>query len=79
VAQDKPGSASEDYSEFVLAGVPSVYFGLGGYSPETMLKAKADGKPLPVNHSPFFAPDPEPTIRTGVEAMTLAVLNVVSR
>jgi hippurate hydrolase len=77
VAQDKPGSASEDYSEFVLAGVPSVYFALGGYSPETMLKAKADGKPLPVNHSPFFAPDPEPTIRTGVEAMTLAVLNVL--
>jgi hippurate hydrolase len=79
VAQDKPGSASEDYSEFVLAGVPSVYFALGGYGPETMAKAKADGKPLPVNHSPFFAPDPEPTIRTGVEAMTLAVLNVVSR
>jgi hippurate hydrolase len=79
VAQDKPGSASEDYSEFVLAGVPSVYFGLGGYDPATMLKAKADGKPLPVNHSPFFAPDPEPTIRTGVEAMTLAVLNIVQK
>lgn len=79
VAQDKPGSASEDYSEFVLAGVPSVYFALGGYDPATMLKAKADGKALPVNHSPFFAPDPEPTIRTGVEAMTLAVLNVVGR
>lgn len=79
VLQDKPGSASEDYSEFVLAGVPSVYFGIGGYAPAEIEKAKAEGKPLPTNHSPFFAPTPEPTIRTGVEAMTLAVLNVAGR
>jgi hippurate hydrolase len=79
VLQDKPGSASEDYSEFVLAGVPSVYFGIGGYAPAEIEKAKAEGKPLPTNHSPFFAPTPEPTIRTGVEAMTLAVLGVAGR
>ena len=36
------------------------------------------GKPLPFNHSPFFAPVPEPSIETGVEAMTLAVVNVLS-
>jgi hippurate hydrolase len=75
----QPGSASEDYSEFITAGVPSVYFSIGGYDPAVMAKAKAEGKPLPVNHSPFFAPTPEPTIRTGVEAMTLAVLNVVGK
>ncbi|WP_297515650.1 amidohydrolase [uncultured Caulobacter sp.] len=79
VLQDKPGSASEDYSEFVLAGVPSVYFGIGGYDPAEVAKAKAEGRPLPTNHSPFFAPTPGPTIRTGVEAMTLAVLNVAGR
>lgn len=79
VAQDKPGSASEDYSEFVLAGVPSVYFGVGGYDPAEVAKAKAEDRALPTNHSPFFAPAPEPTIRTAVEAMTLAVLNVASR
>ncbi|WP_454758905.1 amidohydrolase [Caulobacter segnis] len=79
VLQDKPGSASEDYSEFVLAGVPSVYFGIGGYAPAEIEKLKAEGKPVPTNHSPFFAPTPEPTIRTGVEAMTLAVLNVAGR
>lgn len=79
VAQDKPGSASEDYSEFVLAGVPSVYFGIGGYAPAEIEKARAEGRAVPVNHSPFFAPTPEPTIRTGVEAMTLAVLNVIGK
>lgn len=79
VVQDKPGSASEDYSEFVIAGVPSLYFGIGGYDPAEVAKAKAEGRQLPSNHSPFFAPTPEPTIRTGVEAMTLAVLNIVGK
>ena len=79
VAETKPGSASEDYSEFILAGVPSVYFGIGGHDPAEIAKARAEGRPLPVNHSPFFAPKPEPSIRAGVEAMTLAVMNVVGK
>jgi hippurate hydrolase len=32
---------------------------------------------LPFNHSPFFAPVPEPSIKTGVQAMSLTVLNVL--
>jgi hippurate hydrolase len=78
VPEEKPGwTASEDYSEFVDAGMPhSVYFSIGGYAPETITKYKAEGKPLPSNHSPFFAPVPEPTIRTGVQTLTLAVLSV---
>ncbi|HEX5264735.1 MAG TPA: hypothetical protein VFW13_14480, partial [Phenylobacterium sp.] len=35
--------------------------------------------PVPANHTPQFAPTPEPTIRFGVEAMTLAVLSVLAR
>ena len=40
-------------------------------------RAPADGTgpPLPSNHSPQFAPVPKPTIKTGVTAMTLAVLS----
>ena len=72
-----PGYASEDYSEFIIAGVPSVFFTIGVYDPARVAAAKAGGPPLPVNHSPMFAPVPEPTIRTGVEAMTLAVMNVL--
>ncbi|MBI1685113.1 amidohydrolase [Caulobacter hibisci] len=79
IAQPTPGSGSEDYSEFIIAGVPSVYFMIGGFDPKAVEEAKAAGKPMPVNHSPFFAPIPEPTIRTGVEAMTLAVMNVVGK
>lgn len=74
----KPGwTASEDYSEYVAAGVTkSVFFSVGGTSPEMIARYKAEGKPLPVNHSPYFAPVPEPSIRAGVEVLTLAVLSV---
>jgi hippurate hydrolase len=71
-----PGTASEDYSEFVNAGVPSMFFNIGVYEPERVAAARnGSGPPLPSNHSPLFAPVPKPTIETGVTAMTLAVLS----
>ncbi len=75
----EPGSASEDYSEFVIAGVPSFYFGIGGIDPATFAQATASKTPLPGNHSPEFAPVPEPSIRTGAEAMSLVVLDVLQK
>ena len=78
VLQPLPEPTSEDYSEFINAGVPSLYFNLGGYDPAAIAAAVAKGQSVPTNHSPYFAPTPEPTIRTGVEAMTLAVLNVMA-
>ncbi len=72
-----PTPTSEDFSEFVDAGVPCVFFNIGVYDPARVVAAQAGGPPLPVNHSPYFAPVPEPTIRTGVEAMSLAVMNVM--
>jgi hippurate hydrolase len=74
-----PGSASEDFSEFIIAGTPSVFFSIGGLDPKMIAEAQAKGAAIPANHSPFFAPVPEPSIRTGVTAMTLAVLNVMEK
>ncbi len=34
-------------------------------------------KPLTYNYSRFYAPVPEPSIETGILAMSLAVLNVL--
>ncbi|MET0293288.1 MAG: carboxypeptidase, partial [Steroidobacteraceae bacterium] len=45
--------------------------------PAVIAAARAGGAPVPANHSPQFAPLPEPTIRTGVKAMTLAVLETL--
>jgi hippurate hydrolase len=75
----EPGSASEDYSEFVRAGVPSFYFGIGGLDPAMLRKAAAEKTPVPGNHSPLFAPVPEPSIRTGAEAMSLVLLDVLQK
>jgi hippurate hydrolase len=72
-----PATPSEDYSEFINAGVPSMFFRIGVYEPERVAAAReGEGPQLPGNHSPLFAPVPKPTIETGVEAMTLAVLSV---
>ena len=75
----EPGSASEDYSEFVMAGVPSFYFGIGGLDPAMLRKAAAEKTPVAGNHSPLFAPVPEPSIRTGAEAMSLVLLDVLQK
>ncbi|THD58779.1 amidohydrolase [Phenylobacterium sp.] len=77
IAATSPGSASEDYSEFIIAGVPSLYWSLGGVDPKVVADYRAKGQEPPGNHTPQFAPTPEPSIKTGVEAMTLAVLNVL--
>jgi len=50
-----------------------MYFWAGGTDRATYEASRAKGIALPVNHSPHFAPTPELTIQTGVEAMTLAV------
>lgn len=71
-----PAATSEDFSEFVLAGVPSVYFNVGT---QDVGATQAEGGVAPRLHSPQYAPVPEPTIRRGVEAMTLAVLGVLGR
>jgi amidohydrolase len=75
----EPGSASEDYSEFVMAGVPSFYFGIGGLDPAMLQKAAAEKISVPGNHSPEFAPVPEPSIKTGAEAMSLVLLDVLQK
>ena len=71
-----PGTPSEDFSEFVNAGVPSMFFNIGVYELERFVAANnGTGPELPSNHSPLFAPVPKPTIDTGIKAMTLAVLS----
>ena len=41
--------------------------------------AMESGEALPSLHSPFFAPDPQPTIQTGVEVMTTGALELLGK
>ncbi|HLK53504.1 MAG TPA: amidohydrolase, partial [Candidatus Angelobacter sp.] len=68
VVTEEPIMTSEDYSYFVEQGVPSFYFTLGVADPQKLAEAKSAGGQLPSNHSPLFAPVPEPSIKTGITA-----------
>ncbi|GJI92896.1 amidohydrolase [Duganella hordei] len=73
-------TASEDFSQFVNEGVPGMFFFTGVYDPKAVAEAaRPGGKPLAFNHSPYYAPVPEPSIKTAAQAMTLAVLNVLPK
>ncbi len=66
-----PVMGSEDVGIFGLDGkIPVGYFRLGAMYPDRFAAAKAAGKLLPGVHTSKFEPDPEPTLRTGVTAMT---------
>jgi amidohydrolase len=75
-----PITPSEDFSEYANAGVPAMFFLVGVYDPKDVEASRqAGGKPLPINHSPFFSPVPEPSIKTSIKAMSLAVLTAMQR
>jgi hippurate hydrolase len=68
VVEEEPHTPSEDFSYFVAQGIPGFYFDLGGANAEKLAAAHAAGTILPSNHSPLFAPDADPAIRTGIAA-----------
>jgi amidohydrolase len=72
VIDEEPGTASEDFGILGLEGrkIPTVMFGLGAMDPEKFAAAAAAGKLMPGPHNSRFEPIPEPTLRTGVTAMT---------
>ena len=78
VVVEGPGMASEDFSLFTAQGIPSFYFGLGGAEPGKYAAAKAAGANLPSNHSALFAPDVDPTLRTGIVAEVAVLRNLLN-
>ncbi|HEY3602385.1 MAG TPA: amidohydrolase, partial [Chthoniobacterales bacterium] len=77
-----PTMGGEDFSEYSLPdhSIPAVDFHVGAVAPEKIAASKKPGaQPLPSLHSSKFAPVPEPTIRTGMIAMTTAVLDLMSK
>lgn len=67
---------AEDFPDLVNVDppIPSVYFEVGATSEEKLQSGKwAD------HHSPLFEIEPEPSIKAGVEAMTLAAMDLLKR
>jgi amidohydrolase len=72
VFDEDPIMVSEDFGLFGLEGhrIPTVMFWLGAMDPAKLAAAEGLGKSLPGPHTSLFEPVPEPTLRTGVTAMT---------
>lgn len=79
VVQAAPQMVGEDFGRFSLEdhSIPAALFWLGAVDPMRVEESRKSGQPLPSLHSPIFVPVPEPTIKTGVKAMTAMVLDLM--
>jgi len=79
VTDEKPSMPSEDFGLFGLPGhkIPTVMFWLGAMDPTKLAEAEKAGTFLPGPHTSRFEPVPEPTLRTGVKAMTSVAIAIL--
>lgn len=78
VVKSEPVMPSEDFGTFgIAAKIPSVMLWVGAAEPTAFAKATASKTTVPGLHTAAFAPDRERTIRTGVSALTLSVLELL--
>jgi amidohydrolase len=79
--QERPAvMGGEDFGRYGKEGVPIFLFWLGTVAPDRVAEATRDEtKALPSLHSDQYHPIPEPSIRTGVLAMSMAVLNLMGK
>lgn len=77
VVEVPPATVAEDFSEFGRAGVPAVLLWLGTADPARLRDAFSRGEALPGLHTSTFAPDREATLRTGVETLVVAALELL--
>jgi metal-dependent amidase/aminoacylase/carboxypeptidase family protein len=80
----KPGEAAtygEDFSEYgrTTPKIPICIFWVGGSDPAMIADWRKRGQPWPSNHSPLWAPVPEPTLKSGVTATSAAVLDLLGK
>lgn len=80
LVQGRPIMASEDFSEYerVEPKIPTVMFDVGAVDPKVWA-ATADHNTLPGPHSPFWAPDAEPTIKAGVLTMVASAQELMAK
>lgn len=79
VVEVPPKMVSEDFSQFGLAGVPATMFFVGAVEPAKFAEAQKSGTVLPGLHSPLWAPDYEPTLKTAIRAETAVLVDLLQR
>ena len=81
VREVPPVMAGEDFGRFHLAdrSIESLIFWVGGVPDARWREAAGNPARLASLHSPFWAPDADPTIATATEAMVTAALGILGR
>ncbi|UTW46339.1 amidohydrolase [bacterium SCSIO 12696] len=81
VLEVPPIMAAEDFARYGRTAhkIPSHMFWLGSVNPAKYAQSQTEGSELPSLHSPFFAPEPEPTLKTGVRGMTALVMELMEQ
>jgi hippurate hydrolase len=77
IVEVEPTMGAEDFGLFGQGGVPTFMFRLGTIPPARLAAAKARGETMPSLHSALYYPDAPPSLRTGVRAMTSAVVGLL--
>ncbi|MDP7640120.1 MAG: amidohydrolase [Candidatus Hydrogenedentes bacterium] len=80
MVESEPVMGGEDFARYGRQEnhVPIFMMKIGSIGKERMAESQREGgTPLPSLHSGFYAPEREPTIKTGVKAMTAAVLELL--
>jgi hippurate hydrolase len=67
----------EDFTEWHLAGVPSLTLRVGAVNREKFDAAEKGGAPLPSLHSAVYAPEAEPTIKAAIAAEVIALRDLL--
>lgn len=81
VVRQEPSTGSEDFGDFSPAGaeLPLCMFHLGCTAAERLARVQTGEETLGLLHTPRFAPDAEPTLRTGLAALCAAGLRLLGR
>ena len=73
VKEVAPEMASEDFSRFHKAGIPTLMLRIGAVEPTAFEAAEKAGVTPPSLHSPLFAPDRERTLKAAIAAEVISL------
>ena len=80
IEPSETGMGAEDFGFFTTDPyIPSVYFSVGGTPKKDIERAEAGGPAIPSHHSPQFKISPEPSVKAGVEATVVVLMELMTK
>jgi len=77
---ERKGMGAEDFPLFVDDPyIPSTYFGVGGTDPQDFVREANGGARVPSHHSPLFKVEGEESVRLGVEATVVGLMELLKK